>query len=141
MKQFNFKLQKLLDLRQHYEDEAKLELGRAVSILTDLENKLRVLGQEQARAAAAQFSPGNDAYAMQQYMYYLTRLENLKEQLLSDAAAAELNVEKARQAFIEASRERKVLDKLKEKRQMEYRKFVLTEEIKTMDDNFKKRSP
>ena len=57
-----------------------------------------------------------------------------KEQLLEEAVQAEMKVEEARDIYIEASRERKVLDKLKEKRSGEYRKFILTEETKAMDD-------
>ena len=71
---------------------------------------------------------------MQQYMFYLLRLDNTKEQLLNEAAMAELKVEEARSAFLEASKERKVLDKLKEKRQKEYRKQMFVEETKILDD-------
>ena len=134
MKPFVFGLEKVLGLREYYEDEAKIELGRAVGILAELEARLRSLGEELARAEEAQFSPGNSALVMQQYMRYLLRLENTKEQLLEEAAIAELKVEEARNAFLEASRERKVLDKVKEKRQKEYRKTVLAEETKMLDD-------
>ena len=134
MKAFNFNLQKVLDLRQHTEDEAKLELGRAVSVLAELENRINSIAQEQTRAASDQFRPGNSTAAMQQYMLYLLRLESTKEQLFKEAAEAELVVEKAREAFLEATRERKVLDKLKEKRQKEYRNFVFAEEAKAVDD-------
>ena len=137
MKRFSFRLQKVLNLREHNENEAKIELGRAVGVLAELENNLFTLGREQARAAVEQFTSGNSAYQMQQYMFYLMRLENTKEQLLIKAAEAELKVEEAREVFIEASRERKVLDKLKEKRQKEYRKYVLAEETKAMDDVFR----
>ena len=134
MKPFNFAMQKVLDLRTHYENEAKVELGRAVGVLTDLENKLIVLAAEQNRASSSQFQSGNDANTMQQYMYYLIRLENIKEQLLKETAIAELKVEEARELYIEASRERKVLDKLKEKKVKEHRKYVLYEEAKELDD-------
>jgi flagellar FliJ protein len=67
-------------------------------------------------------------------MYYLVRLDNTKEQLLKEAAMAELKVEEAREVFIEASRERKVLDSLKEKKQKEYHKTKLNEETKVLDD-------
>jgi len=134
MKQFSFGLQKVLELRKYYEDEAKLELGRAISILADLENRIILLGQERARAASEQFRAGNSALQIQQYMYYLTRLDDTKEHLLKEAALAELKVEEARNAFLEKSRERKVLDKLKEKRQKEYRKEMLGEETRTLDD-------
>ena len=134
MRPFTFSLEKVLRLRKYTEDEAKIELGRAISALAEIENKLTVLGQERARAAAAQFAPENSAAVIQQYMFYLTRLDNAKEELLKEAAMAELNAEKAREAFIEASKERKVLDKLKEKRQKEYRKEIFAQETKTLDD-------
>jgi flagellar FliJ protein len=134
MKAFAFNLEKVLKLRQFHEDEAKIELGRAIGILADLENKIRYISQERARAAADQFSPGNSAARIQQYTFYLIRLDNTKEQLLLDAAAAEMKVEEAREAFLEASRERKVLDKLKEKRQKEYHKEMIAWETKNLDD-------
>ena len=134
MRSFKFGLQKILNLRKHHEDEAKIELGRAIAVLSDLENRLFLLAQERARAAGAQFSPENSAAMIQQYMFYLLRLDNTKEQLLKEAAMAEIKVEQAREAFIEASRERKVLDKVKEKREKEYRKKMMTLEVKDMDD-------
>ena len=134
MKAFSFNLEKVLNLRKFREDEAKIELGRAVGILSELENRLRRLGLEIVSAEEAQFCTDNSARVIQQYMRYLVRLENTRDQLLKEAAAAELKVEQARNVFIEASRERKVLDKLKEKRYKEYRGFVLAEEIKTLDD-------
>jgi len=111
-----------------------MELGRAVSDLSEIENKILILGQERARAAAGQFDPENNAASIQRYTFYLLRLDSTKEQLLKEAAMAELKVEEAREAFIEASRERKVLDKLKEKRQKEHRKETLNRESKILDD-------
>ena len=134
MKTFSFRLEKVLNLRKFNEDEAKIELGRAVGALAELEARIRSTAIERARAAAAQFSPGNTAAEIQQYMYYLLRLDNTKERLIKEAAAAELKVEEARNVFIEASRERKVLDKLKEKQYKEFRKLMFVEEAKTLDD-------
>jgi len=134
MKPFAFGLQKVLNLRKYYEEEAKIELGRAVSVLADIESKLRVLAAERARAVAAQFSPDNSAAIIQQYMYYLIRLDNIEEALLREKVLAEQKVEEAREAFLEASRERKVLNKLKDKRQEEYHKEMLDDETKVLDD-------
>ena len=134
MKTFSFNLEKILRLRKYREDETRLELGRAIGILADLERRILAVAQERTRAAAEQFNPGNTAALVQQYMFYLLRLDNAKEQLLEEAALAEIKVEEARAVFIEASRERKVLDKLKEKRQKEYRKDVLAWETKVLDD-------
>jgi len=134
MKAFSFGLEKVLNLREFYEDEAKIELGRAIGVLADLESRLFAVGRERSRAAAVQFAPGNTALMIQQYMFYIIRLDNLTEQLLQEIALAEMKVEQAREAFLEASKERKVLDKLKDKRQKEYRKVMLSEETKTLDD-------
>jgi flagellar FliJ protein len=134
MRPFKFNLEKVLDLRKFHEDEAKIELGRTIAVLTELENNILALGQERVRAAAAQFRQGNNAAIIQQYMLYIIRLDNTKEELLKEAAMAELKVEEAREAFIEASRERKVLDNLKEKREKEHRKEMLKEEAKSLDE-------
>ena len=134
MKAFSFGLEKVLNLRKFHEDEAKIELGRAIGVLADLEARLFAVGRERARASAAQFAMGNDALVMQQYMFYITRLDNLTEELLKEITLAEMKVEEAREAFLEASKERKVLDKLKDKRQTEYRKAAITEETKMLDD-------
>ena len=134
MKPFAFSLEKVLKLRKYREDEAKIELGRAVGVLAELESNIRATAEERVRAAAAQFSPGNGAVEIQQYMVYLLRLDNTKERLLKEAAMAELKIEEARNVFLEASRERKVLDKLKEKRKKEYKKLVIAGETKNLDD-------
>ena len=122
MKAFTFNLEKVLDLRKFHEEEAKIELGRAVGALAELEGKIMSLAEERTKAAASQFNPENSPATIQQYMYYIMRLDQFKEYLLNEAAMAEVKVEKAREAYLEASRERKVLDKLKEKRQAESRK-------------------
>ena len=140
MRPFSFSLQKVLNLRKFYEDEAKIELGRATGQLSEIEGKIMNIGRERARAANAQFAPGNSASMIQQYMYYLLRLDNTKEQLFKEAAMAELKVEEARNIFLEKSRDRKVLDKLKEKRQKEHRKEMQAEENKAIDDISRNRN-
>ena len=134
MKPFTFSLEKVLKLRKYYEDEAKIELGKAVGLLAEIESKIVEVGKERARAASEQFAPGNSAVLVQHYMYYLLRLDSNTEELLKEAALAEIKVEAAREEFLRTSQERKVLDKLKEKRQKEYRKEKLADETKNLDD-------
>ena len=134
MKKFSFSLEKVLKLRKYREQETKLELGRAVSALAEIERNIQLVAQERVRAAASQFDSSNSAREIFQHSLYISRLDNTKEKLLADAAAAELKVEEARNIFIEASRERKVLDKLKEKKQAEHKREFYREETKTLDD-------
>jgi flagellar FliJ protein len=65
---------------------------------------------------------------------YINRLDVQKENLLEELAAAELVIEEKRKAMYEAMKERKVLTKLKDKKQSEYRKLVNQEEAAILDD-------
>ncbi|MDR1863902.1 MAG: flagellar export protein FliJ [Treponema sp.] len=134
MRRFDFKLEKILRLRKYEEEEAKIELGRALGSLAAAETQLRSLGEERFRAAQAQFSPSNGAAGIRQYMFYLLRLDNRKEELLKEAALAGQKVEEAREVFNEAFQNRRRLDKLKEKREREYKDAAEAEENKAIDD-------
>jgi flagellar FliJ protein len=134
MKAFVFNLEKVLELRKYREREAEIELGRAVGTRTEIENHIKALGMERNRAARRQFDPEHTALVIINYEQYLHRIDREVEGLILRAAEAELEVEKARALYIEASRDRKVLDKLKEKRAMDYRKALGREETMTLDD-------
>jgi flagellar FliJ protein len=148
MKRFVFDLEKILDLRKHREQEAKIALGRAVGELTDIENQIKELAFLRSRAAGEYLPPSGLAVLKQDapvqvsfsaayyrnYEFYIRRLEHKKEELLEAAAAAQLELEEKRALYLEASRERKVLDKLKEKRAAEYRRVLFTGETKILDD-------
>jgi flagellar FliJ protein len=129
MKRFRFDLEKILEIRAYSEKQAEIELGRAIGVLTALERQLR-----DAAAARSGAARGNSAAEIQSHDRYMLRLDALRDRLLAEAADAELKVEAARQRFLEAARERKVFDKLKEKRRQEHRAAALAEEIKTLDD-------
>lgn len=134
MKRFRFSLDKLLELRQYYEREAELALAKAMGELQEIQNRLQKLAEERAAAAQERFKPGRTVAQIQATDMYILRLDKTKEALLEAAARAELIVAEKRQAFIDASRDRKVLDKLKEKRHKEYKYQLSLEEIKTVDD-------
>jgi flagellar FliJ protein len=134
MKRFRFDLEQLLELRAYREREAEIELGRAVGVLIAIEQKIQSVAASRSNAASCRFASGNGSDEIRRYDLYIRRLDAERDRLLKEAAEAELKVETSRQAFLEASGERKVLDKLKEKRRREYRKVLLAEEIRTLDD-------
>jgi flagellar FliJ protein len=70
---------------------------------------------------------------------YILRLEQEAERLTEEAAQAELVVEEKRNLYLEASRELKVMEKLKEKRAAEYRKEMFAAETKELDDMWRKK--
>jgi flagellar FliJ protein len=134
MKRFSFDLEKILEIRAYNEKQAEIELGRAIGALTALEREIQAAAAARSNAARGRFAPGNSSAEIQSYDLYILRLDAVRDRLLREAADAELKVEAARQRFLEASRERKVFDKLKEKRRQEYRAVMLAEETKTLDE-------
>ncbi|MDR3172008.1 MAG: flagellar export protein FliJ [Treponema sp.] len=134
MKQFTFSLEKVLELRKYREQETKIELGRAVGVLTQLEQTIEAVKVERDQTAQARFSPSHGATEILAFDRYIQRLDNTRAELLENAAKAKRKLEEAREIYLEASRERKVLVKVKEHRQEEYRKYLNAEEIKFLDD-------
>jgi flagellar FliJ protein len=142
MKRFKFNLEKVLELRQYSEQEAKNELGRAISILNNIENKIKQNAIIHSQAARERFEGINadGASSMMAWDTYILRLEQEAERLMEEAAQAELVVEEKRNLYLEASRELKVMEKLKEKRAAEYRKEMFAAETKELDDMWRKRN-
>jgi flagellar FliJ protein len=134
MKKFSFNLEKVLRLRMYRERETEIELGRAIGVLTDIENHIKNIALDRQRAAAERFAPNHGAMEIISWDNYILRLDQETERLLEDAAKAELVVEEKRAQYLEASRDRKVLDKLKEKREKEYRKEMFAEETRILDE-------
>jgi flagellar FliJ protein len=134
LKRFKFDLEKVLELRSYREREAEIELGKATGALAEIEHKITALAGERLRAADERFSPGHSAPEMHSYELYILRLDKTRDRLLEAAARAELKVAEARERYLEASRDRKVLDKVKERRYAEYRKAALAGEVKVLDD-------
>jgi flagellar FliJ protein len=134
VKRFHFDLEKVLELRLYREQETEIELGRAIGALTAIENRIADLARERIKAGEERFSGGYGAAEIRSYDLYILRLDKTRDLLLEEAAQAELKVEEARKVYLEASRDRKVIDKLKEIKQKEHRKTMLTEEVKMLDD-------
>jgi flagellar FliJ protein len=132
LRRFNFKLEKILKLRENRERETEIELGKAIGILSAIENKIKNVAEEKVLALNNRFS--GDFNQMRAYEFFIYRLDQTRDTLLVEAAEAELEVEKAREIYLEASRDRKVFTKLKERQEREYRHNVSLEEIKIIDD-------
>jgi len=141
VKRFKFNLEKVLELRQYREEEAKNELGRAISVLTAIENNIKQNALIHSQAVHQRFSgladSGRDlaaAASMLAWDTYILRLEQEAERLMEEAAKAEMVVEEKRNLYLEASRELKVMEKLKEKQEKEYRKEFFAAETRELDD-------
>lgn len=141
MKRFSFSLQKLLSLREFREKEAELALGKANATRNAIANELEEVGVK--RTAAAFERKGNVPLEDLLYIeHFITRLDGKKEELLIDLAEAELIVEQMREKFLVATRDRKVITKLKEKKEIAWHKEVLNDEAAILDDiaNYRNRN-
>jgi flagellar FliJ protein len=134
MKKFAFQFEQLLRVREFAEDEAKAELGREISALNELESRLALNEQQRGQTFDNRFSKTNSIFDMDTHNFYIMRLDNEKLSLLHDIEEQSKKVEASRERFIAASRERKIIDKMKEKRQKEYRKESLKTEEAALDD-------
>jgi flagellar FliJ protein len=140
MKRFSFSLQKLLSLREFREKEAELALGKAnakrEAILLDLSE----VGRKRVGAAMERKGnlPIHDLLSIERF---INRLDIQKEKLLTDLAEAELIVEQMREKFLAAARDRKIITKLKEKKEAVWHKDMLDAEAAMLDDivNSRKR--
>jgi flagellar FliJ protein len=138
MKKFEFKLQRLLDLREAREREVKNEL----SVLVSEQNRER-LKQDDLRRNITEFGAGlrekmkkgevvsGDAMQYGKFVSLATMAINSSEHRIQEM---EPGIREVRGRLIEASKERKVVEKLREKKMEEYRYELNRETAKENDD-------
>jgi flagellar export protein FliJ len=134
MKKFSFDLENILELRKYREREAEIALGRAVSELNRIEQDIGAVGREKVRVSSERFALGYGVAELVIFDRYVQKLNNVKECLLQEAAQAETKIEAARMVYLDASRERDILDQVKKDEASEHRKQVFAEEAASLDD-------
>lgn len=133
MKKFEFKLQKVLDLREFEKKQAQIELGKATAEVNRIQDLLDAVASQRINMQnSLKENSGFEFYAKSQQ--YFIFLDQKKEQFLEEMARAELVVEQKREIFLEASKNVKVLEKLKEKKLVEYKKESLKQEEKEREE-------
>lgn len=133
MKRFEFSLQKVLNLREFEEKQAKNELGKAIAESERIKAEIEYVAMKRVEnnAARAKTTDMNEIMAIERF---IVRLDLRKEELLEELAKAELVIEQKRQIFAEAMKNRKVVTKLKEKKEAEYKADMLKAEESAIDD-------
>ncbi|MCL2243225.1 MAG: flagellar export protein FliJ [Treponema sp.] len=131
MKKFSFNLQKVLQLRKFREEECKIALGQAIGFLNEIENRIKETAFKHHNAASQRFT---SPMQMAVWDNYIIRLEQEAHILEDQAGKAELLVEEKRAEYMEALKDLKAIEKLKEKRQKEYRKDLFDYQMAETDD-------
>lgn len=137
MKRFSFNLQKLLQLREFEEKNAKTALAAAVSEAERIKNELKSIAVERVRVNKTR-NENVDTLFLITLEHYVNRLDVRKEELLENLAEAELLIEQRRAVFAAAMQKRSVLDKLKEKQYLTWRKENAKAEESALEDAFRK---
>ncbi len=137
MKRFSFNLQKLLQLREFEEKNAKTALAAAVSEAERIKNELKSVAVERVRVNKTR-NENVDTLFLITLEHYVNRLDVRKEELLENLAEAELLIEQRRAVFAAAMQKRSVLDKLKEKQYLTWRKENAKAEESALEDAFRK---
>ncbi|HON77964.1 MAG TPA: flagellar export protein FliJ [Spirochaetota bacterium] len=138
MKKFQFKLQKLLDIREAREKEVKNELAA----LLNIQNAERMKQEEYRRKMAeerAKFTvklkSGKFSYAESMMFERFVEFANKVIDAAQDRIdSMEGEISRVRAKLVEASREKKVVERLKERQWEEYQYEVNREIAKENDD-------
>lgn len=137
MKKFTFRLQRVLDAKESEEKEKQRELGVAQRELTEAERLLAdlqaQLKEEQQRANEQNQGTVQAWQALTQHRWQKHLAGEIRK-AEQDVVKALDQVEKARDILIETSREKRVLEKLREKQHEEHQKLVLSELQNQLDD-------
>ena len=133
---FQFRLQTLLRLREAARDERREQLAEVMRIDDALRKQLTELEGLQSEARALQrLGVGRvdvDRLLEAQRYEAVVALEILHVERQRAAVAEEMN--KRREALVEADREFKVLEKLREKRLQEHGAELRAQEMKVLDE-------
>jgi len=135
MRRFVFSLQKVLEYRQRLEEQAIRAFAEAQAQLMHEQavlHKLLIEREECLRRSNRRQHLSVELLAVEQT--YLSALEERIEQQRQRVAEAEKVLEEKRQALIEAQRERKTLERLREKQYEEWRQEWLRTEQKALDE-------
>ncbi|WP_250278418.1 flagellar export protein FliJ [[Clostridium] colinum] len=137
MAKFIFNMQGLLNIKEKLEEQTKTEYGKALnkleeekSILLNLENKKQenILSFKQSINTSVKPSYIN---SINQYVSFI---DKKMEQQMENINKAKDIVEEKRLALLDAMKERKVLEALKEKEKENYFKEEIKKEQKVIDE-------
>ena len=136
MAKFIFKLQTLLKVKIQMEDNLKNDLGKAIQKFEEEKAKLRRLEFEKSRYIMefnekSRKTTVNNLIKFNNYISFLAvKILNQKENI----NLASRNVDKIREELIKIVKERKILDKLKEKKYGVFQKELLKDEQRLNDE-------
>ena len=138
MKKFQFRLERFLNIKSSLIDYLALALGERIRTEKIMEDGIYEVAREAAAVAQSreplQNRPTLDVTEIQRYDYYLSKLASVRLQKESELRAYRVETTDIRSRLLAASKERKVLETLKARRQTDHRMDEARREQKHIDD-------
>ncbi len=133
MKKFVFELEQLLNLRKYEQDQAQIELGKAVQAEQQIQDGLDQLARQYV--ATKKMTKGqSDFGAIARTQQFYQFIKQQQEKLMSDMAKAKIVTEEKRGLFNAAMQKHESLKKLKERQFAAFKEEQKKAEAKALDD-------
>jgi len=134
---FTFKFQSILDLKIRLEDQKKSKYGEANEELKRQQDKLNVLFEEREYQFSIMREKGKTGLTPKELIVYNNYMERLKRSIEIQNVVVEKAkkaVEAARLELVEAAKQRKMFETLKEKKLEEYWEDYYKKEQASLDE-------
>lgn len=138
-KSFTFSLQKIFDFRKSIEEKKAIELSDAQYELKNKQEKLSRLTDRKEEFISNEGRQNKNSEKLNinnlkiQKDYILQLNENIENQI-KEVNESNVEVEKKREKLLSATRDKKILEKLKHKYFENYRKMKNIEDVKKEDE-------
>ena len=138
MRRFRFRLERLLAIRRYREQEWELALASATGKVIAMHRRIRESQDGMVRSLGFGNRVGStaalDLEAIVSAERYRAGMQARIRSLEAELVLQEAELEKVRAGYLEASRRRKVLDKLKERQADAYRRGQMREQIAVLNE-------
>ena len=134
MRRFQFKLQQLLNLKEYREREWEIKLGEVTGRMEEIRQRIASCRERRTEGFSLRAASGNDLAQFAAAENYVRRMEQQSSKLEQELARLAKERETIQAGYIEASRERKVYEKLREKREAEFYREQAAAEVRIQDD-------
>jgi flagellar FliJ protein len=133
MKRFSFRLERVLRLRRHHEQEWEIALGRITGECVRLRSRIDELRGARGHVAGESRTAYDLSHELAKAAY-VVRLDAEARRLEKELAQKEEKRKEVQEEFLKASRARKVIDKLREREEASYYAEERREEARELDD-------
>lgn len=135
MRRFAFQLEKVLELREFEERDWEIRLAEVTGRVIAVEREISDWGRERVRVEPVTAWSGYlDMAYLKSREGYVGLIDDRVQHLQSRLVTLESEREQVRTGYLEASRRRKALSKLRERRSEEYYAGARREENRVLDE-------